>query len=104
MTWEQFRSQLSNPHLEAYFKSLDLSLSEAEGLFHLLDAEECGVINVEDFIAGCLRIHGTAKAIDLTVLMVEVQQLSRQWRSHALWIEDILSQNLNNITASCNKI
>jgi len=29
MTWEQFEGQLDNPVMEAYFKSIDLSVTEA---------------------------------------------------------------------------
>eukprot|EP00439_Symbiodinium_sp_Y106_P057293 s1143_g8.t1 len=78
MTWEQFEGQLNNPIMEAYFKSLDLSVTEAESLFRLLDIDNEGSIDVEEFIAGCCRIHGPAKAIDLTTLMCQVMLLHRQ--------------------------
>lgn len=90
MTWEQFEGQLNNPIMEAYFKSLDLSVTEAESLFRLLDIDNEGSIEVEEFIAGCCRIHGPAKAIDLTTLMCQVMLLHRQWRSHAMLLEDFL--------------
>ncbi|CAE7263258.1 scn4aa [Symbiodinium sp. CCMP2456] len=88
MTWEQFEGQLNNPIMEAYFKSLDLSVTEAESLFRLLDIDNEGSIDVEEFIAGCCRIHGPAKAIDLTTLMCQVMLLHRQWRSHAMLLEE----------------
>jgi len=39
---------------------------------------------------GCLRLHGTAKAIDLTTLMCEVRWLRRQWDEHAEFLENAL--------------
>ncbi|CAE8589119.1 unnamed protein product [Polarella glacialis] len=90
MTWEQFESQLSNPMMEAYFKSLDLSLSEAHSLFTLLDIDDEGSIDAEDFVMSCLRIHGPAKAIDLTTLMCEVHMLHHQWLEHAIVVEAAL--------------
>mmetsp|Transcript_55895 Transcript_55895/g.130584 ORF Transcript_55895/g.130584 Transcript_55895/m.130584 type:complete len:711 (-) Transcript_55895:53-2185(-) len=90
MTWGQFQGQLNNPIMEAYFKSLDLSVTEAESLFRLLDIDNEGSIDVEEFIAGCCRIHGPAKAIDLTTLMCQVMLLHRQWRQHANLVEEYL--------------
>lgn len=43
MTWEQFEGQLDNPVMEAYFKSIDLSVTEARSLFLLLDIDDQGV-------------------------------------------------------------
>eukprot|EP00435_Cladocopium_sp_Y103_P037488 s1576_g9.t3 len=51
------------------------------GLFLLLDIDEQGFIDVEEFIAGCCRIHGPAKAIDLTTLMCQVRKLHMELRS-----------------------
>eukprot|EP00439_Symbiodinium_sp_Y106_P060174 s1143_g8.t2 len=59
----------------------DLSVmfcSTWQGLFRLLDIDNEGSIDVEEFIAGCCRIHGPAKAIDLTTLMCQVMLLHRQ--------------------------
>lgn len=91
MTWEQFEGQLDNPVMEAYFKSIDLSVTEARSLFLLLDIDDQGFIDVEEFIAGCCRIHGPAKAIDLTTLMCQVRKLHMELRDHAQWVVECLS-------------
>jgi len=65
ITLEEFEGQLENPRLQAYFRSIDLDLSEARGLFELLDIDETGSIDVEDFVMGCLRLRGPAKSINL---------------------------------------
>lgn len=91
MTWEQFEGQLDNPVMEAYFKSIDLSVTEARSLFLLLDIDDQGYIDVEEFIAGCCRIHGPAKAIDLTTLMCQVRKLHMELREHALWVVECMT-------------
>merc|ERR1712113_1207788 len=40
---------------------------------------------------GCLRIHGGAKAIDLITLMSEMRRMQRQWHTHAVFLEDAIS-------------
>ena len=39
-----------------------ISSPRLQGLFLLLDIDDQGYIDVEEFIAGCCRIHGPAKA------------------------------------------
>merc|ERR1712110_34088 len=80
MTWPEFEHQLGSPQMETYFKSLDLDTSEAKGLFSLLDIEETGAVDAEDFIMGCLRLRGPARAIDLATLMAETRRLGRLLR------------------------
>lgn len=90
LSWVGFQSQLGRQEIISFFKSIDLDPSEAEGLFRLLDPEDVGLIDAEDFVMGCLRLHGAAKAIDLTTLMCEVRWLRKAWVEHARWVEESL--------------
>ncbi|CAK0818903.1 unnamed protein product [Prorocentrum cordatum] len=87
---EDFKEQLSSPQLQLYFEEMDLTTDEAEALFHLLDFEKTGAIDAEQFVMGCIRIHGAAKAIDLVTLMSEVHLLHRRWEAHATFVEQEL--------------
>lgn len=87
-----FQAQLNSRQMDEYFKTIDLSLSEAESLFKLLDFEDTGTIDAEEFVMGCLRIHGSAKAIDLTTLMCTVHVMQKQWREHAIFVEEALQK------------
>lgn len=75
LTWERFEARLDDPEIQLYFKTVDLDISEARGLFQLLDADQSGAVEAEEFVMGCLRLRGQAKAIDLATLMYE----SRRW-------------------------
>merc|ERR1740121_831056 len=92
---QDFKEQLSSPQLQLYFEEMDLTTDEAEALFHLLDFEKTGAIKAEQFIMGCIRIHGNAKAIDLVTLMSEVHLFHRRWDAHATFVEQEL-QLLNS--------
>jgi len=81
--WDEFDHYLDTPQMKAYFKSVDLDISEAKHLFKLLDVGDTGTIHAEDFIMGCLRLRGDAKAIDLATLMSETRKMHRQWRLQA---------------------
>merc|ERR1712216_846044 len=92
VTWYQFEGQLHK--MESFFKSVDVDVSEAKGLFHLLDIEGTGTVDVDDFIMGCLRLRGAAKAIDLATLMSETRRLRREWRMHMETFQELMRSRL----------
>jgi len=100
MTWEQFEGQLENPHMDEYFRATDLSKDEAKGLFELMDFDRTGFIDADEFIKGCLRINGPAKAIDLVTLMCEVKRMCHQWDRHAEKVEDVLTKLANDYSSA----
>merc|ERR1712190_703442 len=44
-----------------------------------------------EFLDGCLRLRGPAKAVDLALLLKEVKQLTRAFQAHFLLIEGLVS-------------
>merc|ERR1719240_1596619 len=66
---EDFKQQLT---------SLGIHPTEAHGLFKLLDGDQSGVVSIEEFLSGCLRLKGTAKAVDMITLLFENAKLSRK--------------------------
>jgi len=73
ISWEEFHSKLNTHEMIEYFKTIDVDMSEARGIFSLLDIDKSGQIESEEFLSGCMRLRGPAKALDLTVLMHEVK-------------------------------
>jgi len=69
ITWEEFEAKLDHPDMQVYFKTIDVGIEEAQALFHLIDMDHSGSIDPEEFVNGCIRLHGPAKAIDLAALM-----------------------------------
>eukprot|EP00913_Durusdinium_trenchii_P024235 g22754.t1 len=84
----QAASRRHESFVSPFPEGLTVMLHVCQGLFLLLDIDDQGYIDVEEFIAGCCRIHGPAKAIDLTTLMCQVRKLHMELREHALWVVD----------------
>jgi hypothetical protein len=74
LTWKRFETQLQSPLMREYFRALNVDPSEAEGIFRLLDLDDSGSIDAEEFLHGCLRLHGPAKALDLALVMHELRR------------------------------
>lgn len=75
LTWEQFETALAEAEMREYFRQIDVDISEARGIFDLLDIDGSGTLSAEDFVSGCMRISGHAKALDTLVLIREVRDL-----------------------------
>jgi len=75
ISWTEFERQLMKPEMDAFFRLLDLDRSEAAGFFGLLDIDNSGKVSAEEFVMGCLRLRGEARAIDLATLMNETRRM-----------------------------
>uniref|UniRef100_A0A7S4QF91 EF-hand domain-containing protein n=1 Tax=Alexandrium monilatum TaxID=311494 RepID=A0A7S4QF91_9DINO len=71
LTLQEFEDRLGDEQLKAYFDSLDLTTGDVWNLFKLLDTNSTCAIELEEFVAGCLRLKGTARSIDTHMLMYE---------------------------------
>jgi len=47
----------------------------------MLDLDDSGEVDMEEFVSGCLRLKGNAKSIDIHTLMFEIKYLMRKWDS-----------------------
>merc|ERR1719189_2562779 len=72
ISWEEFEAHLGEERLIAFFKDIDLCISEAKGLFMLLDSDGSGQIDMDEFLSGCLNLRGPARALDMQLLMREL--------------------------------
>mmetsp|Transcript_71803 Transcript_71803/g.202715 ORF Transcript_71803/g.202715 Transcript_71803/m.202715 type:complete len:255 (+) Transcript_71803:1651-2415(+) len=78
MDWGTFQEKLETPPMIEFFKAMDIDRSEAVCLFRLLDLDNGGSVDAEEFLSGCLRLRGPAKALDLALLISEVAKISQQ--------------------------
>jgi len=76
VTYQEFNDCLSHERARAYLDFLQLSASEAQGLFMLLDLDQNGEVGVEEFVLGCMRLKGTAKSIDAASMMFQTKRLA----------------------------
>lgn len=74
ITKADFEKILANADVNSFFDAIDLDVHQAEVLFELLDVSNDGLISCDEFLRGCLRLHGSAKALDLLILSREVSQ------------------------------
>merc|ERR1712228_910827 len=82
ISFDEFVARLQTPMMDVYFKNLDIDKSDAQDLFHLIDINNSGAVDWEEFINGCLRLRGPAKAIDLAAFQHDFKRLSKRINDH----------------------
>jgi len=65
---EELCEHLQDPEVKDFFATLDIDISEATSLFELIDLDNSGIIDFEEFLSGCMRLHGPSKATDLLLV------------------------------------
>uniref|UniRef100_A0A7S4UQF2 EF-hand domain-containing protein n=1 Tax=Alexandrium monilatum TaxID=311494 RepID=A0A7S4UQF2_9DINO len=79
ITLDEINDRLHDPDMSGEWKAINVSPEEARYLFELLDIDRKGEIAFEEFLSGCLRLHGTAKSVDLLTVMQECRSEFRSW-------------------------
>mmetsp|Transcript_28807 Transcript_28807/g.72991 ORF Transcript_28807/g.72991 Transcript_28807/m.72991 type:complete len:612 (+) Transcript_28807:137-1972(+) len=100
MSLEDFLSKVDQPEMQEFFKGIGANPSEAARLFSVVDADDSGTINAEEFLNGVVRLHGPAKALDTAVLVQSVHNILSRLDNlekegvDAPWVADELIKDL----------
>merc|ERR1719433_2567138 len=78
ITFSMFEESLRDQQLQAYLDGLGLSADDVWALFSLLDHDESHAIDMDEFVTGCLKLRGSARAIDSHLLMYESKWTMRR--------------------------
>merc|ERR1712228_143277 len=71
ITFDEIEDHLHDDSVQDFFQGIGVDSSEAKGVFEMLDMDGGGSIDFEEFLAGCLRLQGPARSIDLLLVMRE---------------------------------
>jgi len=79
---QEVKKKIEDPLTAKEWRSMNVSPAEAEYIFNLVDVDETGEVAFEEFLGGCLRLHGPAKSLDMLINMQEArkERLSLQWQ------------------------
>eukprot|EP00928_Gymnodinium_smaydae_P015993 TRINITY_DN15958_c0_g1_i1.p1 TRINITY_DN15958_c0_g1~~TRINITY_DN15958_c0_g1_i1.p1 ORF type:complete len:333 (-),score=33.71 TRINITY_DN15958_c0_g1_i1:67-948(-) len=72
---DDFIDCLGTPEIHSFLSSLELDVQDATMLFDLLDVEKTSSITLDQFVQGCVRLKGTARSVDMVVLLRQNQWL-----------------------------
>jgi len=90
LSWAQFEAQVGKPQMQEFFKYIGVDVREARSIFHLIDVNSGGEIDLDEFLNGCIRLTGPAKAIDVSCLLLSAAKTAEEQKSHYSNIQEIL--------------
>ncbi|CAE7213334.1 unnamed protein product, partial [Symbiodinium microadriaticum] len=71
LTYEEFKKQLDDPLVKAYFSGLDIDPSEASIIFAILDADKSDELKIDEFVNGTMKLKGAATKLDVMTMMFD---------------------------------
>lgn len=78
---------LGDENLYMYMEALEISMVNTRSLFKLLDFDNDGRVDIDEFCEGCLRLRGEAKSFDIHCLMYENQRTLTKWKEFMKYVE-----------------
>ena len=85
------------PRLGSFMESLGISTDDVWSLFLLIDADDNGVIDLDEFVSGCMQLHGPAKSLQVTL----ENQKRRDWAEMAFgWCKGYTPEKQHDIGKS----
>merc|ERR1719414_2219673 len=72
LTIIEFEDAMQDDKVQSYFAALDLTAEHGWALFKLLDTDGSACLDIEEFVAGCLRLGGQARSFDLAMMSYEI--------------------------------
>jgi voltage-gated sodium channel len=76
VTLKELEACLENEQMQAYLSSLGIEAVDAWTLLKLLDVNESGTVELEEFILGCMQLRGGAKAVHVARLAYDQRQMN----------------------------
>eukprot|EP00746_Dinoflagellata_sp_MGD_P094592 gnl/MRDRNA2_/MRDRNA2_376557_c0_seq1.p1 gnl/MRDRNA2_/MRDRNA2_376557_c0~~gnl/MRDRNA2_/MRDRNA2_376557_c0_seq1.p1 ORF type:complete len:161 (-),score=28.57 gnl/MRDRNA2_/MRDRNA2_376557_c0_seq1:33-515(-) len=77
MTLEVWRLYIQKPDVQAAFRKIGLFVhnGNADALFSLLDFDNSGSVDIDEFVEGCTQLVGSASQLDIARLHHEVRSV-----------------------------
>merc|ERR1712084_53133 len=95
---QELMEHLTSDEIDAYLKTLDVTVSDAQGVFKLLDVTGQGEVNIDEFVLSLMRFQGSARSVDVATLLYEGKRSEARWNAYMDYIEeqfDVLKTRLH---------
>jgi len=89
--FEEFKKKLNDEIVIAYFNAFKLDVSDAPMLFTLLDYDQSGEIQIDEFLDGCYKLQGQSRALDMKITQMEVKWLREAVRNVSELLQQIIA-------------
>lgn len=99
ITYHEFEKVISDPDNRAYLAALEIEAVDAWTLFKLLDIDKDGIIQMDEFVTGCLQLKGVAKNVEIADLSYKLDRLQRRLDKTNTHLQELLRPKTNAASA-----
>jgi voltage-gated sodium channel len=78
LTQDEFTGALKDQQVQQYLHEVGIHISDAEGLFDILDHDQSGRLSVHEFVDGCIRARGGARAKEMMMLHCDIFKMFKK--------------------------
>jgi len=89
ISFAEFEKVVTDPTSRAYMAAMEIEAMDAWTLFKLLDTDKDGVIELEEFVTGCLQLKGVAKNVEIANVTYGLNKLERKLGKLSACLEEI---------------
>eukprot|EP00747_Dinoflagellata_sp_TGD_P135340 gnl/TRDRNA2_/TRDRNA2_175450_c0_seq1.p1 gnl/TRDRNA2_/TRDRNA2_175450_c0~~gnl/TRDRNA2_/TRDRNA2_175450_c0_seq1.p1 ORF type:complete len:229 (-),score=42.16 gnl/TRDRNA2_/TRDRNA2_175450_c0_seq1:168-854(-) len=87
ISFPELEKLLQHDKMMAYFDAMDLDVNDAWTLFKMMDSDQTSLLEVDEFVTGCMRLKGFAKNTDLITLLAESRWLRKRLSKFMTYVE-----------------
>lgn len=80
VTKEEFLSAMEQEQVQRYLQQIGIDIRQAENLFDILDYDESGSLDAQEFSTGVMKARGEAKARDLLTVQCDLWRYEQKFR------------------------
>lgn len=96
LTLNEFEKQIQDENILTYLSVLELDIDQVRILLPLLDLDQNGEVDIEEFITGCLRLKGGAKSLDMAILQYQVEWILHNFGT----LDQVLEKRFDAISSA----
>jgi len=90
LTSEVLHDQMSSKEVRAFLKWAEIDAAQAWGMYHILNKRGTNRVGIDEFLVGCMRLHGSARNVDACTLMSENKRMVEAWAPSLQYIGEKL--------------
>mmetsp|Transcript_43508 Transcript_43508/g.97591 ORF Transcript_43508/g.97591 Transcript_43508/m.97591 type:complete len:610 (-) Transcript_43508:29-1858(-) len=83
------QAAFSMEKLEEAFETLGISTDDINTLFSIIDADGSGSIDLEEFVSGCMQLHGPAKSLQLAKVNYDNKRITSALTALTTRVQDL---------------
>jgi hypothetical protein len=104
ITAEDLEEHLDDPQLAKEWRNISVSADEAQYVFALLDVDETGEVQFEEFLSACLRLKGNAKSLDMLIQLQESRHTMKMLEDMFDRLEDSVARIPESLQSRLSRI